>query len=159
MKPFMRKALFAGIPVITGATLLGASPAFADGPTESLSTTTTHTNGQGFNFTCTLTLNVITDYQGNPNLNLASFDMTNVGDCLDASLSQSVLWVTPEGGTAQVFNSFGPTALLPTHSQDVYQPVNGSISKAQFTENGNLSFDNCIANCTMSLSLTADGVK
>lgn len=160
MKRFSIKALSVAVPVLTGAVILAPTAAYADGPSESASVTSVHKNGVGQNISCTLKFTIITDYQGVPTANRASFDITNVGDCRDATFQQRLTWRTPNGGFAEVDEGFGGTPLVPAHSEDVYRPVNAAPGNAVFTETTNFfQFDNCIANCTLSLSLTADGVK
>lgn len=160
MTPFSIKALSVAVPVVTGAVLLAPAAAFADGPSESLSVTSVHKNGVGTNISCTLKFTIITDYQNVPTEDLAGFDITNSGDCRDASFQQALTWVTPHGGNSTVIENFGGFDLLPAHSQDVYSPVNAVPGNAHFTEATNsFQFDNCIQNCTLSLSLTADGAK
>ncbi len=161
MKPFSLRTLALVLTVVAGTTFFWVTPVSAQGPAETLSVTTTHKTGVGANITCTLTFTIITAYQNNANRVFASYTITNTAQCRNASFGQYLHWVTPAGGSGSVFNNFGGTNLVPAVSQAVYSPVAASISRAQFTEeqyNPTWTFDDCVSNCTMPLTLTADGV-
>jgi hypothetical protein len=155
--------LFAiGAPVLAGGAVLAtASPAFADGPAETTSLTAAHINAANQTVTCTLTLTLTTKYQNDNKRGSAGWSITNSPGCRDATIYQSVSWVTPSngsGGTNDFYGDGAPgTVPVPASTSDAYSPLNPTVSSAQFSEYVSVSFDDCINNCSMFLSLTADG--
>lgn len=135
--------------------LASASPAFADGPTEQRSLTHNYVNGNGDNVSCTLTLTLITRYQNDTKRGFAGWNITDSAACRNAFLFQSVSWFTPNGGNAADNENY--FAAIPASAGEAYSPLNTNVHTSQLTESVSVSFSDCMNNCNLNLSLTADG--
>jgi hypothetical protein len=115
-------------------------------------------NGAGQTATCTLTASIVTNYQNDPERNLAGWSITNSPGCRDASLVEQITWTSPVGGSMSYSAGYGDIGVpIPSQAQEAYSPVHTSPAQAQFTEFVQVAFNDCINNCDMALQLTADG--
>jgi hypothetical protein len=166
-----------GMSIVLANVLLNTSVAWsAQGATETISITDTHVNGVNQTKSCTLKLTVISHFGNRQKVYFAGYDLTDTGDCRDASLTKCEAgssgcspfagWATPGQSTSHTGYGFatdtwGNPSLVPKHVGDTYSPVAPTLSVANFSEYVSITFDNChttaSTDCSVALTLTADG--